>query len=203
MVSSRGRPERLGRLGLLRLVGNGLAVDRHALAPVFVVSRPMNPPKLSTLDVVWTTRPGGGGSTERRYRDFRIDGRTLSSILKIDVISPFGWGASVAEEVAAIDRLLRRAEPDLPDGRTSLYVCPECGGLDCGAVSVVVDRGPGIVIWRDFAFQNNYDGDVQRESFERLGPFAFSGHEYHELLEQLKDECRARSQLRSRDRPPL
>src|SRR5689334_7031080 len=137
----------------------------------------MSTSKLSTPDVTWATRARGGGSTECDYLDFLIDGQALSALLKTNCISPFGWG-SADEQAAAADRLLRRAPPDLPEGRVSLYVCPECRGLDCGAVSILVERGPGVVIWKDFAFQS--EDKIQRDGFERLGPFVFSGHEYHD-----------------------
>jgi hypothetical protein len=70
-----------------------------------------------------------------------------------------------------------------------LYVCPECGDLDCGAVSLVVERGPAVVIWRDFAFQSTREGGAQRAGLEGVGPFVFAGREYHDLLVRLKCEC--------------
>lgn len=140
---------------------------------------------LSTIDSTWAVRAGGGGRTERRYREILIDGISFSSLVQCDVISPFGWG-SQAEEVAAIDRLLRRSPPDLPEDRVSFYVCPECGDLGCGAISLVIEGGTGTVIWRDFAFQNNYDGLIHREEFETLGPFTFEGRAYHEFFERMR-----------------
>jgi hypothetical protein len=44
---------------------------------------------LSSLDVIWSTRVGGGGRTERRYLDLIIDGVPLSTRLGADLISPF------------------------------------------------------------------------------------------------------------------
>jgi hypothetical protein len=145
----------------------------------------MTTERISTVDIIWAMRTGGGGRTERRYLDFVIDGVPLSSLLKCDVISPFGWTIP-NEQVAAVDRLVRRKAADLPEQRVSLYVCPECGDLGCGAVSVQVEGGNGVVTWRDFAFQNNYDDSVHREGFENVGPFVFEGRRYHQVLEQLR-----------------
>jgi len=139
---------------------------------------------LSSLDVIWTTRPGGG-RTERRYLDFVIDGVALSSCFDADFISPFGWLA-VPDQVATIDRLCRQKAPDLAHGRTSLYICPECGDLGCGAVSVLVRGGPGVVVWSDFGIQNNYEDVVHREGFEGIGPFTFDGLLYHKLFVRLR-----------------
>ena len=121
----------------------------------------MIPDKISTLEFVWSSRAGGGGRTERRFRDIKVDGVALSTVVNADVISPFGWG-SPEEQFMALDRLLLRAPPDLYEGRVSLYVCPECGDLGCGAVSVVIETDGSGIIWRDFAFQNNYDAMVGR-----------------------------------------
>jgi hypothetical protein len=140
---------------------------------------------MSSLDVVWTTRSGGGGHTERRYLDFAIDGVALSSRFDADFISPLGWFV-VQEQVATIDRLLRRKPPDLAHGRTSLYICPECGDLGCGAVTVLVEGGPGVVVWSDFGIQNNYEDVVHREGFEGIGPFTFDGALYHGLFARLR-----------------
>lgn len=46
------------------------------------------------------------------------------------------------ETVAATQRLVGADEGDLPDGRTSPYVCPECGDLGCGAVTAKLSVGP-------------------------------------------------------------
>jgi hypothetical protein len=140
---------------------------------------------VSSLDVIWTTRSGRGGRTERRYLDFVIDGLALSSRFDADFISPLGWLA-VQEQVATIDRLLRRKPPDLAHGRTSLYICPECGDLGCGAVTAVVGGGTGVVVWSDFGIQNNYEDVVHREGFEAIGPFTFDGMLYHRLFARLQ-----------------
>jgi len=139
---------------------------------------------VSTLDVVWTTRPGGGGRTERRYLDFVIDGVALSSLLDVDFISPFGW-LDADTQKACIDRLLRQSPPDMAHERTSLYICPECGDLGCGAVTVSVEHGDHVIIWKDFGVQNNYDDAVHTEGFENIGPFTFDGRRYHELFHRL------------------
>jgi hypothetical protein len=110
----------------------------------------------SILDVVWNTRSGGGGRTERRFLDFVVDGVPLSSQFDADFISPFGW-FDVNEQRATIDRLLRKCPPDVAHGRTSLYVCAECGDLGCGAVTLFVQGGAGVIVWKDFGIQSNYE----------------------------------------------
>jgi len=147
----------------------------------------MIPENTSTLTLLWAIRPGDGGKTERRYRDFVVDGVPLSTVVG-DVVSPFGW-LIADEQVAAADRLLRRAKPDLPGGRVSLYVCAECGDLGCGAVSVTVEATTGGVLWRDFGFQNNYEDSIHRTGLEAVGPFLFEGRTYLVLLDELKRDA--------------
>jgi hypothetical protein len=139
---------------------------------------------VSTLDLVWTTRAGGGGRTERRFLDFVIDGAALSSLFDADFISPFGW-FDADEQKASIERLLRNSPPDMAHGRTTLYICPECGEPDCGAVTILVEPGDHVVTWKDFGIQNNYEHVVHAEGLENLGPFTFDGRRYHEVFQRL------------------
>ena len=141
---------------------------------------------ISTLDVVWTTRASGIGRTPRRFLDFVIDGVPLSSRLNVDFISPFGW-SDADEEEASIDRLLGKSAPDLPNGRTTLYICPECGDLGCGAVTLVVQTEADVIIWKDFGFENNYEDVVHTDGFQDIGPFTFDANQYRELFDRIRE----------------
>lgn len=139
----------------------------------------------STLDIVWTTRSGGSGRTERRFLDFVIDGMPLWSRINADFISPFGWlGAD--EQETSIRRLLRKTPPDMHDGRTTLYICPECGDLGCGAVTLLVQREMDVIVWKDFGVQNNYEDVVHTDGFHDIGPFSFNEGQYYELFERVR-----------------
>jgi hypothetical protein len=138
----------------------------------------------STLEVVWTTRPGTECRTERRFCDFVVDGVALSSLFG-DFITPFGW-LDANEESASIDRLLRKSPPDAGRGRTTLYICPECGDLGCGAITLSVQSETGVIIWKDFGIQNNYEDVVHMDGFQDVGPFIFDATQYHELFELIR-----------------
>lgn len=141
--------------------------------------------EVSTLRVEWKTRAGGGGRTQRDFLDFVIDGHSLSAVVG-DQISCLGW--LVPEENARAARRLLLEEPaDLPDNRRSLYVCPECGDIGCGAVSLVVESIGNKIIWRDFGYENNYEGEVRADGFEDLGPFVFDRSEYENVIKQAID----------------
>jgi hypothetical protein len=145
----------------------------------------------SRLELRPAERPGGGGKTRRDFLDFVVDGRSLFDELTRrghDLVSCLGWG-DPAWRAEGAARLLRRVEPDLPGGRTALFVCPECGDLDCGAVSAVVAREGEAIVWRDLAFEHAYMAEGGRgvEPLPGLGPFRFHPAEYHAALAPLAD----------------
>ena len=140
--------------------------------------------EVSALRLVWKRRTGGGGRTQRDFLDFVIDGQSLSAVVG-DQISCLGW--FVPEENAKAARRLLLEEPaDLPENRRTLYVCPECGDIACGAVSLVVERVENKIIWRDFGYEN-YEGVVRGEGFEGVGPFVFDRSEYEKVIKQAID----------------
>jgi hypothetical protein len=141
--------------------------------------------EVSALKIEWKRRAGGGGRTQRDFLDFVIDGQSLS-VMVGDQVSCLGWFVP-DENAKAVRRLLLEEPADLPDNRRSLYVCPECGDIGCGAVSLVVEAVGNKIIWRDFGYENNYEGVVRAEGFEDLGPFVFNHSEYEKVIKQAID----------------
>jgi len=139
----------------------------------------------SSLRLEWKRRAGGGGRTQRNFLDFIVDGQSLSAVVG-DQISCLGSFVS-DENAKAVRRLLLEEPADLPDNRRTLYVCPECGDIGCGAVSLVVERVDKKIIWRDFGYENNYESGIRVEGFEEIGPFAFNADEYEKVLKQAID----------------
>ena len=137
---------------------------------------------VSTIRLEWKRRPGGGGRTQRDFLDFIVDDKSLSEMVG-DQISCLGWFVA-DENVRAVRKLLLEEPAELPDNRRALYVCPECGDLGCGAVSLVVEVVGNKIIWRDFGYENDYEGVVHREGFEALGPFAFNRTDYENVIKE-------------------
>ena len=138
-----------------------------------------------SIRLEWKRRAGGAGRTQRDFLDFIVEGQSLSAVVG-DQISCLGW--FVADENAkAVRRLLLEDPADLPDNRRSLYVCPECGDVGCGVVSLVIERVDNKIIWRDFGYENNYEGVVRVEGFEEIGPFVFDADEYEKVIKQAID----------------
>ncbi|HEY9367100.1 oxidoreductase [Streptomyces sp.] len=128
----------------------------------------------------------GAQRLHRDFLDFVVDGRPLlQELSELDAVSPLA--ADVPPEIFAEDvrRLLLDAEPPLADGRFILYACPECAGLDCGAVTAVIERDGDAVVWRDFAWQTDEPADLERNGYQGIGPFRFRADEYRAALEPL------------------
>jgi hypothetical protein len=133
--------------------------------------------------------PDGTGSTERHFWDFLIDGRSLRSFWQdsegtvSEFVGVLGWGGTKSE-VDVVAKLQGEAQPDYPPDRVAIYVCPECGDLGCGAVTVAVKREAGEITWSDFRWEVNWYADRPDESticFD-LGPFRFASDIYTDVL---------------------
>jgi hypothetical protein len=136
--------------------------------------------KTSVLQLEWKRREGGGGKTQRDYLDFVVDGEPLSEKLGGDLASCLGWFVP-EENTKAVRRLLLKAAADWPNNRRSLYVCPECGELDCGAIMAVIERSGDKIIWRDFGFQSNSDDVTPIRDYGDVS-FAFDRAQYNQAL---------------------
>ena len=142
---------------------------------------------LNSLSLTQASRPGGGGRTQRTFLDLVVDGRSLFDALRargFDVISCLGWGPPAWQSEAA-ERLLRKRPPDLPNERTSLFICPECGDLECGAISITLRRDQDAIVWQDFALENSTDAELRRDRLTDLGPFRFDARLYYQALAPL------------------
>lgn len=108
-----------------------------------------------------------------------MDGESLYDQLRVgDQVTALGcWPPDSERE--HIQQLLSAS------GRVPLYVCAECGDLGCGAITALVERTPDGFVWRDFAFENNYDGTMtDMDSYRAIGPFMFNKTEYWQVLNE-------------------
>lgn len=160
----------------------------------------------SVLSVEASWRPGvsespGPGRTERHFWDFLVNGTSIRSLCLNDgipVISEsvgvLGWRAPEFEG-QCVAKLLRDGPPDYPPDRVALYVCPECGDLGCGAITVAVRREPGFITWCDFRWEVSWYVDRPDEPtllFD-VAPFRFSVGAYGEVLNSsLRGRARSR-----------
>jgi hypothetical protein len=104
------------------------------------------------LELQWRDRRVGPNQTPRRFLDYVVNGVSLYERHGMDFISCLGWLDPNQDEHAA-QRLLGKAEPDL-EARVAIYICPECGDLDCGAITSKIELEGGDVLWRGMAFSS-------------------------------------------------
>jgi hypothetical protein len=139
----------------------------------------------SRLSLVPRVRPARNGVPLRRWLDFVVDGRSMAELLDVgENIGCLGWWP-VKAEAEHLERLKDRAPADLPSGRVSLYVCPVCGGLDCGAVTVRITREGDDLVWSDFAWEREADLDDYApypRGIPGVGPFRFDRAQYRRTL---------------------
>jgi hypothetical protein len=71
----------------------------------------------------------------------------------------------------------------LSSGRRLLYICPECGEIGCGAVTVQIEKKGDEIIWSDFRFETDAAGHgAVGEQYVDVGPFRFRKTEYWQVL---------------------
>lgn len=133
---------------------------------------------MNSFRLEWKRREGGSNWTQRDYLDFVVDEIPLSKRLGVET-SCLGW-LEPSENEKAVYRLLLEEPADFPNNRRSLYVCPECGDLGCGAISVVIEQTENQIIWRDFAFEYNYSEELIR--YENINSFVFDRTEYEKVI---------------------
>ena len=127
----------------------------------------------------------GAYKSARTYIDFKIDGSSIGErlgMLGYDLVSVLTREFVVGERFKAAQRLLLLEPADCPNGRSTLYVCAECGDLGCGAVTVLVERVDSKISWRDFDYENNYEPKFNDDKLSSLGLFEFDADQYCETI---------------------
>ncbi|MER5461358.1 oxidoreductase [Streptomyces sp. NPDC002668] len=128
----------------------------------------------------------GGYQVHRDFTDFIVDGRPLLFQLSdLDAVSPLASDIPPAIFTAHVRVLLLQAPAPLEGGRCVIYGCPECEGIECGAVTAVIERDGDDIVWRDFAWQTDGRADLELNGYHGMGPFRFRGDEYRAELERL------------------
>ena len=140
--------------------------------------------KFSKLELVWRTRKGGGGGSQRDYLDFVIDGNSLIDLLKPgDNVGCLGWLSPEIEQ-KIVDELSTKRLSELGNNRYPIYICPECGDLGCGAITVEIEKRGTSFIWKNFGYENDYEKKINKlEFYKNIGPFEIEESEYLNVLQ--------------------
>ncbi|GLX68018.1 hypothetical protein [Paenibacillus glycanilyticus] len=102
--------------------------------------------KKSKFEIQLRLREGYPGPIH--FADFKIDGQSLYDryVKEFDFVSCLGWGSEKFQQ-EHIGRLILQGKPDFENGKNSIYICPACADLGCGAVSVIIEMDDDIVTW--------------------------------------------------------
>ena len=146
---------------------------------------------ISKLSLVRSELPDGFASSwtesHHTYLEFEIDGIALRALLG-DVrtvgAGALGWMESSEDDRVAATLI---GQPSiLETGRAELYTCPECGHIGCGSITAVVEIRGGLVIWRDFGLERDWDdpqdGFLNLECYRDIGPFVFVWSQYCDTI---------------------
>jgi len=135
-------------------------------------------------------RSGNWVRTGRTYLDFLISGDSLKNILEIsdsELIGTLGWSGSMEVETKKVNELIGLEKSELESGRTCLYVCPECGHIGCGSVTVKIVYDQNIIIWKEFGWETDR-GKPNLKEFKHISPLKFKRLEYMAVFEKLMKE---------------
>lgn len=134
---------------------------------------------MQTLQLQRAVRKGSSNQTEREYLDFIISGQSLKSILGMenaDYTTLIALGTNKEYEKSILNIFRLKEKSDLETGRVMIYVCPECGDIDCGAITaIILDMGTKIV-WKDFGYETGYGGVT--EEYSNIEPIEFDRQSY-------------------------
>ncbi|CAM4490302.1 hypothetical protein FHS16_005450 [Paenibacillus endophyticus] len=119
------------------------------------------------------------------FADLVIDSVSLFQRLKeYDFIPAFGWGNDEHQQLIT-DYFLFKYPFELKYHRYPILICPQCGDLECGYISVAIDKESDIVEWSNFYLEhNNQPLDI--------GPFHFKWDNYKSAIEKAYEIGRLR-----------
>ena len=151
--------------------------------------------RYDTLDIHIIHRPGelnvkGRVVKQERFTvDFLVNGQSLYELLSahsLDLVGRFSQGNRAWNEESA-NIFLTKQSADIENSRIMLYVCPECGDIGCGAITVTIIKSDNSYAWTEFGYENNYDPQMMDlDSYRTIGPFRFQFDEYCEVIEKAK-----------------
>lgn len=110
---------------------------------------------MDRLEIATLQRAGDSSRRERRSVNFLVNGQSLFRLLGADRTDMCGRFSSDTREINAESEKVftGHASSDLEGGRVMLFVCPECGDIGCGAITVRIVFDSDLVMWSDFAYE--------------------------------------------------
>lgn len=134
------------------------------------------------------TLKNGATKSNRKYVDFVVSEQSLGLLFglpDLDLIGCLGSTSSKEYENDLIDELIGNRLPLLKSKQTPIYVCPECGDVACGAITVKIEFVGDKIIWNNFAYENG-ESDPDFSKFKTIGSYTFNKETYTQTLASLK-----------------
>ncbi|MGM0885242.1 MAG: oxidoreductase [Bacillota bacterium] len=137
---------------------------------------------INFLEARLASRYAEDGSKEDKitvFADIIIDSMSLYQRLKkYDLVPAFGWGNEEHQQLIT-DYFLFRYPFELKYHRYPILICPQCGDLECGYISVAIDKESesDIVEWSNFYLEHN-------NQLLDIGPFHFKWDNYRSAIEK-------------------
>src|SRR5262249_42115128 len=144
--------------------------------------------ELAALHRIASTNPE---KRERHSFDFVVNGVSLFEVTEAFKYDMCGSLSNPQFEFEVARRInggtAATLTTDVPIGghRVALFVCPECGDLACGAITVLVSRTNVGVQWSDFRYDNGYDFTSK---LDLIGPFEFEWAAYRTEIGRSKTD---------------
>lgn len=142
---------------------------------------------MDTLRLERQIRKGSSNTTERSYYDFIINEKSLSEKLKMvqqDLIGSFGWARKNYDRELA-KQFMGLQKSHLESGRYPLFLCPECGDIGCGMITIDIVFEQNQVIWENFAYENGYE-PIYFEYFEYPIVYVFDKEQYLQVFDEIR-----------------
>lgn len=134
---------------------------------------------MNTLILSKAIRKLGANQTPREYLDFIVSGKSLKTRLDIenaDYITLLGGRSNKDYDRHILNVFRLKEKSQIDSGRVMIYVCAECGDIDCGAITAVVKDYGHKIIWSHFGYETNY-GSLT-ETYDHIEPIEFDRTSY-------------------------
>jgi hypothetical protein len=140
---------------------------------------------VSRIELKWTDVIDPG--RVERFLDIVVDGASLYERFwnkGLGNIALIGAFPSEDEEDKYVARLLGDLPPDSWAKQCCIYVCRGCGDINCGAITVKVEKRGDTVVWSGFAFEypNYQDDKYEYEPIEPAMSYSIEARHLREVL---------------------
>lgn len=142
---------------------------------------------------------GRRATVERaRFLDVVVNGILMRDQLRIAEMdagcTPLRSAWPLALGLAWLDQLADPRAGGLASGRVAIFVCQVCADVDCGVLSVSIERSGGVVRWNRFGWEGPGEGARPVDGPAGTMMFEFEEAAYDALLEAVRTRVAAGAQ---------